>query len=126
VQRRITPLRIQAQASAPKDAAIVVVSSGRTIQAFRGGGSSLGLLDASVEQAFLYATYHEVRGFVLDASSFDPPTVGALRAVYRHRGVIVVTSSPSVARAAKAAGASTLPASASTSSIAALLAKLDR
>ena len=121
VQRTITPLRIEQKATAPKNAAIVVVSNGRSAES---AGS--GLFQASVEQAFLYATYHEVRGFVVEPGAFEPTTVSQLVAVYPHRAVVVLTRSAAAARAARRAGASTLPASATRRQIAALVAKLDR
>jgi hypothetical protein len=122
VRRQITPLSVARSAKASRSAKLLTVSAAgaRTPQST---GSML--YETSVEQAFLYATYHDVRGFVLAADAFDPATVRALRAVYPHRAVIVLTDATSVARSARAAGASTLPAHASAATVASLVAKLD-
>jgi hypothetical protein len=126
VQRKITPLRIDRTAKAPKNAPVVVVSNGKTVQSTSSTALGVQLLDQSTEQAFLYATYHDVRGFVLDGEPFDPATVRELHALYPGRAIVVKTSSASVRKAAVRAGASTLPATATAAQAAALVAKLDR
>ena len=127
VIRQITPLRVTAKtapAHAAKPAQIVVVSNAtRTVQnAFpevKGGR----VQQSSADEAFVYATYHDVSVFVVDASTTRLGVVRSLHRVFPTATVVVASKSGATRAAAAKAGAVAVPPAGVSAAVAQALKK---
>jgi hypothetical protein len=109
VARRITPLQVLprlASAHIAKTPQVVVVG-GRRATTRAGHVERL-----SRDRAYVYATFHDVSVFVVDADTQGLQLVQSLRAVFPLSAVVAVSRNDATLTAARRAGAVPLPASA--------------
>jgi hypothetical protein len=92
VLRKVIPLRV-ARAGAPRPKLVVSVSGGRVTQSATKGIARVQ--HAGPEQAFVFATYHDVRVFVVDADTHGMRLARELHRVYPGAATIAVSRSAS-------------------------------
>jgi hypothetical protein len=127
VQRRVTPLTIIPPHAAPHAAAppeIVVLSdTGRTAQAISKPKKGR-IRKLTPEQAYLFATYHDVSVIVLDADTYGVALIKNLRTVFPSTAVIAISKNPQTLATVARLGAIAVPANVPTSKLAALIARV--
>ena len=125
VRRTSTPLRVLAhgaKAHAAHPAQIVASLGGRPLRA--PASASVNVRTGTVEQAVLYATYHDVAVFVVDADLYGAPSVATLRTVFPTTRVVVLSKRASLRARLTRLGALALPSSTPAAQLAALVARL--
>ena len=78
----------------------------------------------TAEQAYLYATYHNVSVIVLDADTYGLTLIQNLREVFPSTAVIAISKSPQTLARAARLGAIAVPANASPTKLSALIARV--
>jgi hypothetical protein len=111
VQRRVTPLTILARgarvhsASSPQ---VLVIGSGSKSIA---GVPRVTVAAVAPEQAYLYATYHDVGAIVVDVDTQGLRLVQSLHMVFPNTAIVALSRQPSRLAAATRLGAVAVPAS---------------
>jgi len=126
VQRTVTPLVIlapRANTHSAQTPQIVVVNGIRSTQAIAKPKHS-HIENASTEQAYIYATYHDVSVIVLNVDIYGLPLLKSFRTVFPQTALIAISKKPSTLASAARLGAIAVPSDASTARIATLIANV--
>ena len=121
VQRTVTTIRIVAQ-GADRSRNVVSVTGGRTTQAVTHGLKHVSRL--TPDQAFLFATHHDVGVIVVDADAYSPSLARDLHQVFPSATVAAISKSARRRAALRRRGVVTVPAAAPPAQVAALIAHL--
>jgi hypothetical protein len=125
VERRITPVQIlpaRARAHVASTPQVVVVADERATQAVaRPHGTHVETLTS--EQAWVYATYHDVSVIVLDVDANGLQLANSLRAVFPSTVLVAISKDPAKRAAVTRAGANAVPPS-SSAKLTALIGRL--
>ena len=108
VQRKITTIRVVATNSS-RSQNVVSISGGRTTQGLTHGLKHVSRL--TPDQAFLYATYHDVRVIVVDADLYGPALARDLHQVFPSATVVALSKNSGRRAALKSKGIVAVPAS---------------
>jgi hypothetical protein len=123
IERRVT--RLQVVGSAGMHTAttpqIVIIDNARQTLASRPRGHVEKLTS---EQAYLYATYHDVSVILLDVDAKRLQLLKSLRTVFPSTAVIAFSKDPAERAAATKVGAIAVPPSTSAAKLAALIARV--
>ena len=121
VLRKITPMRVAVKGSTSGQ--VVVISSGRSTQGLETAPSVAKVEQlSSAEQAYLYATYHNVAVMVINADTYGLKAVRTLQTVFPQTTVVAIAKSAAARRAVTKAGAIAVPANAPASVISTAIA----
>jgi hypothetical protein len=123
IRRRVTPLQIvgSARVHAAMTPQIVIIDNARQTVASQPRGHVVKLTG---EQAYLYATYHDVSVIVLDVDPDRIQLVKSLRTIFPSTAVIAFSKDPAKLTAAAKAGAIAVPPSTSAAKLALLIARV--
>jgi len=122
----VTPLVIlapRANTHSAQTPQIVVVNGIRSTQAIAKPKHS-HIENASTEQAYIYATYHDVSVIVLNVDIYGLPLLKSFRTVFPQTALIAISKKPSTLASAARLGAIAVPSDASTARIATLIANV--
>ena len=123
VQRKITTIRVVATNSS-RSQNVVSISGGRTTQGLTNALKHVSRL--TPDQAFLYASYHDVRVIVVDADLYGPALARDLHQVFPSATVVALSKNGGRRAALKSKGIVAVPASTPPAQVAALVARLLR
>ena len=123
VVRKITTIRVVAKTSS-HSRNVVSITGGRTTQGITKGQPHVSRL--TPDQAFLYATYHDVRVLLVDADLHGPALARDLHVVFPSATVVAISNNPGRRAALKSRGIVVVPASTPPGEVAALVARLLR
>ena len=123
VQRKITTIRVVATTRS-RSQNVVSISGGRTTQGLTNGLKHVSRL--TPDQAFLYASYHDVRVIVVDADLYGPALARDLHQVFPSATVVALSKNGGRRAALTSKGIVAVPASTPPAQVAALVARLLR
>ena len=123
VQRKITTIRVVATTRS-RSQNVVSISGGRTTQGLTKGLKHVSRL--TPDQAFLYASYHDVRVIVVDADLYGPALARDLHQVFPSATVVALSKNVGRRAALTSKGIVAVPASTPPAQVAALVARLLR
>ena len=123
VQRKITTIRVVATTRS-RSQNVVSISGGRTTQGLTKGLKHVSRL--TPDQAFLYASYHDVRVIVVDADLYGPALARDLHQVFPSATVVALSKNGGRRAALTSKGIVAVPASTPPAQVAALVARLLR
>ncbi|HZT91093.1 MAG TPA: invasin domain 3-containing protein [Gaiellaceae bacterium] len=125
VSRRITPLRILAKKARAHGTPnqVLVLAGARSLASARPANARLSRV--TPEQAYLFATYHDVSVVVVDTALYGAQLARNLHTVFPNTAVVALARSPYTRTSLARGGCVAVPASTTTKQLVALIDRLD-